>query len=305
MIGLCPPDGEFHFFQSGGHNPIIYVKSNFHDLFGDESWDWGVGRWERDGFPGTDGIIYSYQQQDGEPQVQQQPAPQEVTYKLVDLKDTLWPLRNEFGASKLFDQFGRFNGGEHQGGLAFAPWQREDYYDRYNYGLPTGAYLYDPVDFFNQHFHGFDPWSVVYVRNPYAIKVTAIRYEILASSANGYLRIFMKDARGQEFLLLGGTDGSQNSWYGRNNGGIGWIDLSQVMSQGRNFFYGFDFPEQLVDSNATDSHFGIESRHWIDLWFDGWLMQPAQRQYYQFLASQTLDWVDSICEVRVDFPIEP
>ena len=87
-------DAEFE-----GHHPYIYVEAKGHGVYGDK-------RWEENGFPSGDGIIYRYTGVAEEPE---DGNDRDVGYALKHINQ-LWDLRNADEHPDTFYQFGTFRG---------------------------------------------------------------------------------------------------------------------------------------------------------------------------------------------------
>jgi hypothetical protein len=100
-------DVEFEFYH-----PYIYVKAEGHAVYGDL-------RWENNGFPGGDGVVYRYTGQAGEPK---NGNDRNVGYDLVNI-DELWTKRYD---PDIFYEFGVFKGDDWEDNKANAPWEWDD-----------------------------------------------------------------------------------------------------------------------------------------------------------------------------------
>ncbi len=100
-------DVEFEFFH-----PYIYIKAEGHAVYGDL-------RWENNGFPGGDGIVYRYTGQAEEPE---NGNDRNVGYALVSI-DELWAKRHD---SDIFYEFSVFKGDDWGNNKANAPWGWDD-----------------------------------------------------------------------------------------------------------------------------------------------------------------------------------
>jgi hypothetical protein len=102
-------DGDVEF---DGHHPHIYVKAEGHAVYGDL-------RWEREDFPGDNGVVYRYTGQAKEPQ---DGNDRNAGYDLLDI-GILWAERHN---PEIFYEFGTFRGNDFGENKAHAPWQWDD-----------------------------------------------------------------------------------------------------------------------------------------------------------------------------------
>ena len=102
-------DGDVEFEV---YHPYIYVKAEGHAVYGDL-------RWEDNGFPGGDGVVYRYTGQAEEPE---NGNDRNVGYDLVNI-DELWIKRYD---PDIFYEFGVFKGDDWGNNKANAPWGWDD-----------------------------------------------------------------------------------------------------------------------------------------------------------------------------------
>jgi len=102
-------DGDVEFEV---YHPYIYVKAEGHAVYGDL-------RWEDNGFPGGNGIVYRYTGQAEEPENDND---RNVGYELVNI-DVLWAKRYD---PDIFYEFGVFKGDDWGNNKANAPWGWDD-----------------------------------------------------------------------------------------------------------------------------------------------------------------------------------
>lgn len=106
--------------QFEGHHPYVYIDAKGHGVYGDR-------RWEEQGFPGGDGMIYIYTGIAEEPEKEQQ----ECGYDLKHINQ-LWELRDSNDHPDTFCEFGVFRGDLTPGvanmveNSAKAPWGWDD-----------------------------------------------------------------------------------------------------------------------------------------------------------------------------------
>lgn len=131
-----PFEGDVEF--AGGH-PIIYIQAKGHGITGDE-------RWEDTGFPGGDGVVYSY---DG---VAQQPPGGNATGVSYDLADIqpLWSWRCD---AQTFASYGSFAGDNWTANAAHAPWG----WDAWGYQHPV--YFLAPATGIGDSFGNMGPFT--------------------------------------------------------------------------------------------------------------------------------------------------
>lgn len=134
-----------------------------------ESRGHGVEAWDREEFPGGDGVVYRVGNAAGVPSGLDD---RDVTYQLVDIESTLWARRFDVGDGLTYeraDQFGRERFGhlfesdnfdEHK---AKAPWGWDDE----DTALPKGTIFFDPARLVRAHFAGPMEFLSLYRSNPF------------------------------------------------------------------------------------------------------------------------------------------
>ena len=173
-----------------GEHPRIYIEPRGHGIFGSTGTFVGlggtasIGHWERDGFPGGDGITYF----PGD--IPREPTQGDTWthYKLISI-DELWGKRTEFGADKPYQRYGEFNGDCSDGcgsgikicdeDAANPPWGLDDVNDGWKTYVPDVGYIVtepirrgeiftDPAKLVDCYFIGLgDDFDREYVYNPY------------------------------------------------------------------------------------------------------------------------------------------
>jgi hypothetical protein len=103
-------DGDVQFYQST--HPFVYIEAKGHG-------DYGSKRWETNGFPGGDGVIYYL----GTPEQPSSGNDRVVGYGLRSMNE-LWTRRNEYVDT--FASFGTFRGDTHGVNSANSPWGWDD-----------------------------------------------------------------------------------------------------------------------------------------------------------------------------------
>jgi len=136
-------DGDVEF---EGHNPCIYVKAEGHAVYGDL-------RWEEDGFPSGDGVVYRYIGQAEEPQ---NGNDRNVGYDLVYIGE-LWEKRYD---SDIFYELGTFRGDDYSNNKAHAPWQWDDKDDGEVY---ADQFFVDPAHLVDYYHDGLGNFSHDYI----------------------------------------------------------------------------------------------------------------------------------------------
>ena len=280
-------DGNIQWDTASGHaRPIIYVDPESHNIKGWKTWDTA-------GFPGNNGVIYTWDYVAGTPQ----DLIGESTYSLVALKDTLWTDRFDLGDTKVFNAFGKF-AGDDASSKSLAPWAYTD--QDLGASKPWGEILYDPASLVRRHYPlGWGTFSTEYTYNPYALRVDIHDIKVksgggfLDGEADPYINLFLRDGNGTEHKVLGEKtgDGLQNFWKQNDVPEGTIVNLKEAL--GRYWFYGLEHP--MFD------FFGIEVRD-ADLQFDDWLMDPEERSYHSFEGLKLVDWVKSDSIITVTLP---
>ncbi|MFC2063057.1 DUF3221 domain-containing protein, partial [Chloroflexota bacterium] len=136
-------DGDVEFEE---HNPHIYIKAEGHAVYGDL-------RWEEEGFPGGDGVVYRYTGQAEEPQ---NGNDRNVGYDLIDISK-LWEKRHD---PDLFHDFGTFRGDNYGENMAHAPWRWDDKDDGEVY---ADQLFFDPAYLVDYYHDGLGNFSHDYI----------------------------------------------------------------------------------------------------------------------------------------------
>jgi len=140
-----------------GH-PVVYVETYGHGVYGHEI-ELKVGE-----------VVYRAGEGAEVPEGISDP---DVSYRLLSIRDTLWPRRGEVGDGKLFDRpfewRGRvlpaaFDGDDFAADRANAPW---GYDQGIGEELSRGDWFLDPARAFAYHATPPSPYSLEYVFNPY------------------------------------------------------------------------------------------------------------------------------------------
>ncbi len=276
-------NNEIEMSDEGHHSrPIVYINSQSHAIY-------GIGWF--DGFPEGDGIILDWGFEADSPT----DVITEATYSIVPLKDTLWPERLNTGDTKIFKSFHEFAGNDLDEDGSVAPWGK---YDKYQGDDdPYGELLYDPASAVVRLYPiGWGAFSTQYTYNPYATRVDLWDLMIWAdgglgdSEADPYIKLYMRDGRGEERQVLGnGNQGLQNNWSMTNQPVGTYINLKTELE--RFWFYGIQ--------NPGYQDFGIEVRDEDPIFSDGWLMVPQQRVYSTSNSLIFYDFEDSDMYIEV------
>jgi hypothetical protein len=295
LKGSASIDGDINWdlFYPTDHHPVVYVHGEDHGIWGD-AYLWNdVSNWDVSGFPGDTGVVYRFGNVAESPVLDND----EVYYELPALNDTLWAKKLEIGSGKLFNEFGHFNYSGSTSTKAVAPWRFIDG----NYPLdPEGEILWNPADLVRRHFNtGWGTFSFTYVYNPYVVKVTIkdlgiyVTADPFGGDADPFVNLYMYDGGGYEQLMLSNFYGLQNNWY-KSDVSVNTI-LDMASELGRNYFYGFDYP--------NEAYFGIQVRDYDGGWSgDEWLMDVEKTQYYDYTGSKLLDWGKSDSVIVVELP---
>jgi hypothetical protein len=138
-------DGDVQFHL--GHHPYVYVEAKGHGVYGSK-------RWERNGFPGGDGVVYYVGS------VAQAPShgnDRSVTYRLRSMNE-LWHRRYDF--SQTFASFGVFRGNTYKDNAAHAPWRWDDHDDGAVY---QGDMYFEPSYLVDYYHNGLGWFSHLFV----------------------------------------------------------------------------------------------------------------------------------------------
>ncbi len=141
-------DGDIQFTNG---IPIIYIEAKGHGIKGDN-------RWENNGFPGGDGIVYYYKDIAEEPE---SGVDLDVGYDLINITDSvegLWPRRYDFGTT--FANYGAFLGNTHGANAANAPWGWDDWNDG---AVFKPDFFSDPAHLVDEYHDGFGTFSHTYI----------------------------------------------------------------------------------------------------------------------------------------------
>ncbi len=251
-------DGDVEFSSFDGHpHPIAYVESKGHGVYGggDTYFFNEPTRWEQNGFPGGDGVIYYPRVVAEIPSGANDP---DVSYALLDIAQ-LWDIRfGPFGNGQTFAEFGVIDGNDYKEDGAEAPWHWDQQININVYALdldgdgPTfaGEIFYNPADFVDVHLDGLGVFDHSYTYNPYAVVVTIDSLWVgwdrdppiwpfvseEDDRSDAYFNLYLFDGKGNTIWLkeyfsltkydgvLDGDSGSQRSWIGENTFAE-WIDM--------------------------------------------------------------------------------
>lgn len=137
-------DGDVQFYQST--HPYVYVEAKGHGDYGDK-------RWETNGFPGGDGVIYYY----GTPEQPSSGNDRVVGYGLRSMNE-LWNRRTEYVDT--FASYGTFRGDTYEDNSANSPWGWDDGND----GAVYRGDLYMKPAYLAEYYHnGWGTMSQTYV----------------------------------------------------------------------------------------------------------------------------------------------
>jgi hypothetical protein len=136
-------DGDIE-FESG--HPYVYVKAEGHAVYGDL-------RWENNGFPGGDGVVYRYTGQAEEPT---NGNDRNAGYDLVNI-DELWAKRYD---PDIFYDFGIFIGDDFGENKAHAPWGWDDKDDG---EVSADQFFIDPAYLISYYHDGLGNFSHDYI----------------------------------------------------------------------------------------------------------------------------------------------
>ncbi len=283
LDGSASVDGDVRFDESG-HHPIAYVHSGDHGVYGDAYWGNNVSNWEVSGFPGGDGVVYTWGNKAEVPASNND----QVRYEVRAIKDHWWPARYETGgATEPFDEFGHWTSNTYDA-LSLAPWRFDDVNA---YARPHGEWLWDPADFVYSHFqYGWSWFSDEYVYNPYAVRVDVDDLFVVDAESDPfggyvdpYYTLYLYDGSGREFVALDIYYGQQNNWHGVDID-PGFYPLDMHWELGRYYFYGLDHPDvPRFAVDVLDDDGGLSGADW--------LMEPGETAYYYSeQGTQLLDW---------------
>ncbi|MHA1156443.1 MAG: hypothetical protein ACTSQK_10080 [Candidatus Heimdallarchaeota archaeon] len=276
-------DGDVQFKSAGSydvdttfevHNhPIVYVDCEGHGVY-------GARRWESNGFPGGDGIIYYPKGNAEEPSGKND---RDVSYALTSI-DVLWKKRfDSYGSGHTFGSFYEFDGNDYGTDKAKAPWGWDDGDDGPTF---TGEIFYNPMDLIRIHFDGLGTFYSRYTWNPYVVKVRLENYIVEWDKdgsndlSDGYLNLYMFDGEGRHTPgdgVLDGDSGSQYSWI-KENTKDEWLDMRDEIPRG---FYGIRYPGR--------PFFGLRSRDWDEYSTDDWLMGREKTHWYGYPSISSYD----------------
>ena len=279
-------DGDIRFDPSG-HHPIVYVHTGDHDVFGDAYLWNNVSTWEIGGFPGDDGVVYTWGNVADIPE----DGGGKAMYELLANNDALWPKRFKTGGgTNMFSAFGQWASNDPHA-RSLAPWRLNDV----NTTRPAGEFLFDPADFVRYLFSGgWGLFSFEYTYNPYAVRVDVDDLYLWGDSAtadpfNGesdpYFTIYMRDGAGKEYKALDIFYGLQKNWHGVDIPENDYpLDMHKEL--GRYFFYGLEHPDHdLFGVDLKDDDGGVTGADW--------LMDPKKTYYTSQTGTKLLDWVIS------------
>ena len=296
LWGAATIDGDINWDLDSptDHHPLAYVHSQDHGIWGDDYFWNNINNWDVTGFPGEDGVVYRFGNVADNPVGDSD----EVYYELQAVNDTIWAKKNEIGSTKLFDEFGHFNYKDKTNYKSLAPWRL---YDSSYPTEPEGEWLWNPADLVRRHFaYGWGAFSFNYVYNPYSIKVTLVDLMVYVTAdpfdgaADPFINLYMFDGGGIPNLVLSNFYGLTNNWY-KDAVEPDTLLYLQTELNGRNFFYGFAYP--------NESYFGIQVRDYDGGWSgDDWLMDDEQTHYYDFVGKELKDWGKSDSYIQVDVP---
>ncbi|MEA2071192.1 MAG: hypothetical protein U9O98_07875 [Asgard group archaeon] len=286
-------------------HPIVYVEGMRHGVH-------GADRWESEGFPENDGVIYRPSGLAEEPESGND---RDVGYELLSI-DILWEKRlGPYGSGYAFENFNRFDGDTYGQDKALAPWGWDDGNDGPTF---AGEIFYNPLDLTNVYFDDLGDYSFIYTYNPYVLIVQLDAYRInwqtdAGKTVDGYFNLFLFDGQGNYKhtnygdSVLDGDSGIQYSWR-ENLYTNQWYVLHEQIPRP---FYGINYPSK--------PFFGIRSKDWNTIVKDDWLMEEEDTYWYggQNVSTfesrpvrnisegenQYLDWIGS--EANITLLIEP
>jgi hypothetical protein len=271
-------------FDVSGHRIVVYADSRSHNLSGDKDWD-------KNGFPGENGVIYRY---GGVAEAPLSITDDNVYYDMPSMKEYIWNKKEEIGATSVFSEFGLFASDESSSEYSAAPWR---YMDEI-LTAPYGEFLFDPATMVTSHFtNGWGVFESKYTYNPYAIRIDVIDYGIYVTAdpfggyADPYLRILMKDGSGWEYAVLDKSGARQKNWMKNDVPPYTILDMKKELV--RYYFYGLAHPDYM--------YFGIESKD-ADGVADDWLMDGSQKEEYTFTGEDLLSWGKSDATIKVTLP---
>ena len=277
-------DGNIR-YDASGHHPLVYAHTGDHDLFGD-SYTWNnVSNWEVSGFPGGDGVVYSWANKAGSVKA----GDPKATYDLVAVVDALWPKRFAVGGgADMYETFGQWASNDAHA-RSLAPWRLNDVNTPTR---PAGELLFDPADLARTKYTGgWGPFSYEYVYNPYAVRVNvddlfvsadAVSADPLGGKADPFFTVWLRDGAGKEFRALDIFYGLQNNWHGVDIPATDYpLDMHKEL--GRYFFFGIEHPDHdLVGVDLKDDDGGLS--------LPDWLMSPKQTYYTSVTGKKLLDF---------------
>ncbi len=285
MSFLPIPIGSAKLVDEDGHmRPAIYIDTESHAISANKNWE--------DGFPGGNGVIYTYGYESTVPEN----LIQDATYTLTPLTDSIWADRFEIGPTKMFDEFGHF-AGDDTDDRSLAPWGFVDASSSTT--VLAGEFLYDPASLVQRkHVVGWGTFDTRYVENDFALSVELLDMYVYedtdgfgAGNPDVYINLYLHDGSGAERRVLGESTGLQNSWKQDEVELNTYINLMTNLE--RYWFYGLEYPGK--------PYFGIEIRD-ADTLFDDWLMNPGERSYQTFLGYKIVTWEYSDAAIKVTNP---
>lgn len=138
-------DGDVQFYATT--HPLVYVEAKGHGVY-------GASRWETNGFPGGDGVIYYYT---GTAEQPSSGNDRSVGYSLRTMNE-LWNRR--FDYVDTFASYGTFRGDTHEDNSANAPWGWDDGDDGAVY---RGDLYMKPAHLAEYYHNGWGSMSQTYV----------------------------------------------------------------------------------------------------------------------------------------------
>lgn len=138
-------DGDVQFWS--GTHPYVYIEAKGHG-------DYGAERWETNGFPGGDGVVYYPR---GIAESPSSGNDRDVSYALRSMNE-LWNRRTDY--TYTFASYGTFRGDDYKDNSANAPWGWDDGDD----GAVYRGDLYMKPAYLVEYYHnGLGTFSQTYV----------------------------------------------------------------------------------------------------------------------------------------------
>lgn len=138
-------DGDVQFSQTT--HPYVYVEAKGHGVH-------GADRWETNGFPGGDGVVYFYT---GTAEQPSSGNDRSVGYALRSMNE-LWNRRTDY--TYTFASYGTFRGDDYKDNAANAPWGWDDHDDGAVY---RGDLYMKPAHLAEYYHNGWGTMSQTYV----------------------------------------------------------------------------------------------------------------------------------------------